>query len=431
MKAVSVNPVAHGILSFEQMQELQPIGSTKTRRGMNAAGEDFAAYPTLIQNSVVFVPYPVNEFAQLPARQTASQQAAALSRDLDVLLDFTTAWTRDAPQSAQAYQALGDVLEARGEITHSRSIDISAVQAVDRARQLASNPHDRFVSSTSAAWLLFKQGEFAQARALADSVLTAPRGTTSEEAATIIGLAALTGKLGKTTELARVTIPYAASAAKLPVAVMDAAAPFFAFAALGVCSDTTTRLERRLDEQIAHYVAEDEQSQVTASVKTRPLSMLASCTKANASLRIPPSSSRIVGMQQALARGDSVATRAMLTALMTDSRTQRPGDISLDFAYQAAWLRAATGDTVGAARQLDRVLGALPSIGAASLREPASAAAAGRAMALRAELAAAKGEPDIRQKWARALADLWSTADAPLQPVVRRMLSLATPTVAR
>jgi tRNA A-37 threonylcarbamoyl transferase component Bud32/tetratricopeptide (TPR) repeat protein len=431
MKAVSINPAAHGILSFEQMQELQPIGSTKTRRGMNAAGEEFAAYPTLIRNTVIFVPYPVTEFARLPARQTASQQAAALSRDLDVLLDFTTAWTRDAPQSAQAYQALGDVLEARGEITHGRSIDMSAVQAIDRARELASNSHDRFVSSTSAAWLLFKQGQFAQARSLADSILSAQRGGPSDEAATIIGLAALTGKLAKTTELARVTIPYAASAAKLPVAVMDAAAPFFAFAALGVCSDTTARLERRLDEQIAHYVAEDEQSQVTASVKTRPLSMLASCTNASASLRIPSGSSRIVKMQQALARGDSAATRSMLNDLTTDSRTQRPGDISLDFAYQAAWLRAATGDTLGAARQLDRMLGAIPSIGAASLREPASAAAAGRAMALRAELAAAKGELDVRQKWGRALADLWSTADAPLQPTVHRMRSLAAGTVSR
>ena len=430
-KAVSVNPAAHGILSFEQMQELQPIGSTKTRRGVNAAGEEFAAYPTLIQNTVIFVPYPVAEFARLPARQTASQQAAALSQDLDVLLDFATAWTRDAPQSAQAYQALGDVLEARGEITRSRSVDISAVQAIDRARQLASNPHDQFLSSTSAAWLLLKQGEFAQARSLADSILNAPRGNASEEAATIIGLAALTGKLGKTTELARVTIPYAASAAKLPVAVMDAAAPFFAFAALGVCGDTTARLERRLDDQIAHYVAEDEQPQVTASVKTRPLTMLAACTKANASLRIPSNSSRIVTMQQALARGDTAATRAMLAALAADSRTQRPGDISLDFAYQAAWLRAATGDTAGAARQLDRMLGALPSIGAASIREPASAAAAGRAMALRAELAATRGESDIRQKWSRALADLWSTADAPLQPIVRRMRSLGAATISR
>jgi hypothetical protein len=68
---------------------------------------------------------------------------------------------------------------------------------------------------------------------------------------------------------------------------------------------------------------------------------------------------------------------------------------------------------------------------AVSVREPASAAAAGRAMAFRAELAAARGETGERQKWARAVADIWATADSPLQPVVARMRSLAAPTWSR
>jgi hypothetical protein len=48
-------------------------------------------------------------------------------------------------------------------------------------------------------------------------------------------------------------------------------------------------------------------------------------------------------------------------------------------------------------------------------------------MALRADLAVARGEVDERRKWARAVVDLWATADAPLQPVVARMRSLAAP----
>src|SRR5438876_719362 len=83
-------------------QESLPISSTKTRRGMNAAGEDFAAFPALIRDTVVFVPYALTEFGRLSARQTAAQQAAALSRNLDVLLDFAKEWTRDAPQNAGA-----------------------------------------------------------------------------------------------------------------------------------------------------------------------------------------------------------------------------------------------------------------------------------------------------------------------------------------
>jgi hypothetical protein len=136
-------------------------------------------------------------------------------------------------------------------------------------------------------------------------------------------------------------------------------------------------------------------------------------------------------MQQALAKGESGTLRRLLGSTAADARAQRPGDIALDFAYQAAWLTAESGDTAGAARQLDRTLGGLPSMSAAAVREPASAAAAGRAMALRAELAAARGETAERQKWARAVVDLWATADAPLQPVVARMRSLAAPNWSR
>jgi len=430
MKAVSVNPAAHAIVPFDQIQVLLPVASTKTRRGMNAAGQEFAAYPALIRDTVVFVPYPLPQFSRLSARETSTQQSAALSRNLDVLLDFATDWTRDAPQSAAAYQALGDVLEARGEIARIHSADMSAIQAIDKARQLAATPHDRLVAATSAAWLLFKQGEFARARALADSILAAPRGATTEEAATIIGLAALTGKLGKTSELARITVPYGAGASTVPIPVMDAAAPFFAFASLGVCGDTTARLEQHLDDQIAHYISEDDQPRVMALVKARSLSMLAPCTGGKASLRAS-ATSRILAMQQALAKGELGTLKSMLANIAADAKTQRPGDIALDFAYQVAWLRAASGDTAGAARQLDRTLGGLPSMAAVSVREPASAAAAGRAMAFRAELAATRGETGERQKWARAVADMWATADAPLQQVVARMRSLAAPTWSR
>ncbi|HEV7387922.1 MAG TPA: protein kinase [Gemmatimonadaceae bacterium] len=430
MKAVAINPAAHSLIPFEQIQVLLPIASTKTRRGMNASGDDFAAFPSLIRDTVVFVPYPLAEFSRLSARATGAQQSAALARNLDVLLDFTTDWTRNSPNSALAYLALGDVLEARGEIARTRSADLSAVQAIDRARQLASTPREKFLAATGAAWLLFKQGEFARSRLLTDSILGSAGQQARQEAATIIGLAALTGKLTKLSELERMATPYAASASDLPVPVMDAAASFFAFAALGVCGDTTLQLEKRLDDQVAHYIAEDQQATVMASVKARPLSMIASCTGAKASTRVPSSRMKILPMQQAFANGDSTSLRSMLANVAEDAKTQRPGDIALDFSYQVAWLRAASGDTLGAIMQLDRTLGGIPSMAAAAIREPASAAAAGRAMALRAELAAARNETAERRKWARAVVDLWGTADSPLQPVVARMRRLSASSLA-
>jgi hypothetical protein len=134
-------------------------------------------------------------------------------------------------------------------------------------------------------------------------------------------------------------------------------------------------------------------------------------------------------MQQALAKGDTAKVRTMLAAFATDARTQRPGDISPDVGYQVAWLRVATGDSSGAAAQLDRTLGGLASMAGSSLREPASAAASVRAMVLRADLASERGEREQQQQWSRAVVDLWTTADPPLQNVVARMRTLAQQTV--
>jgi serine/threonine protein kinase/tetratricopeptide (TPR) repeat protein len=427
MKALSVNPNAHSILGFDQLMELLPVSSTRTRRGRNADGEEFAAYPALIRDTVVFVPYPLREFAQLSPRSTIVAQSGALARNLDRLVEFTSEWTRESPQSASAYRALADVLEVRGEINRSRSGGISAIQAIERARQLAVSPRDSLLAASSEAWLLFKESEFSHARVLSDSLLKTLRNVSPEEAEAVVGLAALTGKISRTAELSRLAPAYAATAAGLPLPVMEAGASFFAFSALGVCGDTTTHLERKLDDQITRYVAEDQQLEVSISIKARPLSMQAPCSNARAALRIRPTGNNLLKMQRAYASSDSRALASLLAAFSNGARTQRPGDIAFDFTYQIAWLRLVSGDTAEAIRQLDRALGSLPSMSAPALREPASAASVGRSMALRAEIAAARGNIDDRQRWAAALVELWATADTPLQPLVARMRLLAGP----
>jgi len=424
-RALSVNPNAHTIVSFEQLQQLLPTAATKTRRGTSIDRQEFAAYPALLRDTVVFIPYPLAEFANLPAAPTAAARNAALAANLDALYDFAEDWTRRAPTSSAAFLALADVLESRGEIDRTRSGSLSAIDAITRSRALATTPRDRTLAAGKEAWLRFKQGNYAISRALADSLLI-QSGKRTDEAQTLIGLAALTGKIGKTAELARVTHDYAASAASLAPPITDAAAPFFAFAALGVCGDTVRAIERRLDDALGHFVAETQLPQIKRAVKARPLSMLGPCTGGQASLGIEAGSNRLLNLQQAFARHDSRLFTSLLAKASEDAKTQRPGDISLEHTYQVAWLRAAAGDTAGAMTQLDRALGALPSLNAVSLRDAASAAAAGRAMVLRAELAHDRGQIDDQRKWARAVIDLWATADPPLQPVVARMKTLAT-----
>jgi tetratricopeptide (TPR) repeat protein len=425
MKALAVNGNAHSILSFDHLQELLPTATTKTRRGRNAANEEFAAYPALISDTAVFVPYPIAAFGRLSARQTAATQAAAIERNLGVLRDFAVEWTHREPRNAAGYRALSHVLEAGGELNRRRSTTMSALEAMERARILARTPYDTLMARSDLAWLHFKNGNFRAARVLADSIVLTLKEPSPDQSAAAIGLAALTGRIGVTTDLSK-QLDYSSSLSHLPIPVMDAAAAFFAFSTLGVCGDSTARLERVLDEQINRYIAEDRQPQVNQAVKARPVAMLGPCTHGKSSLELPAGGNRVLQMQQLLARSDKRALITALASLTEDGRAQRPGDVSLDFTYQVAWLRVESGDTLGATRQLDRVLGALPSVSANSLRDPASAASAVRAMILRADLATAAGDTDAADRWARGVLELWANADAPLNSTRARMKVLTS-----
>jgi len=425
MRALRVDPGAHAIIAFQDLKSLLPTASTQTRQGQSAGGVRFAAYPAMIHDTVVFVPYELPRFANLPAKHTAAARNEALQHNLDVLLDFATDWTHRSPQSASAFESLADVLEVRGEISESDVTGRSALTAARRARELAADPHERVDAMTREAWLRFKQGEFVSARTLADTTLEATPKPDADEGKKLIGLAALTGKIRRTAELAALTNAFTGPGLDVPSQIRDIAANFFAHAALGVCTESTLSLEHRLDDAIAANVAENEERDLTQAIKSRPLAMLGPCTGAESSLRVRSRGGRLLRMQQAFAKRDLRLLSFLLDSVANDAKTQRPGDVSLDFTYQVAWLRAATGDTAEAVRQLDLALRALPSLSPTSLREVASAAAVGRAMALRAELAAARDEKQERQKWSRAVAELWATGDAELQPVVRRMRAMA------
>lgn len=99
----------------------------------------------------------------------------------------------------------------------------------------------------------------------------------------------------------------------------------------------------------------------------------------------------------------------------------RPGDIAIDYTYQESWLLTAAGDTADAVRHLDATLNALPTLGVRVIELPFQSAALVRAMALRADIAAQRGERHERRRWAGAVAALWFRADPDLSPVLRRM----------
>ena len=427
MRALRIEPGAHALLSFDRMQELLPTASKQIRMGHGGAPERrmFAAYPSLTRDTVSFVPYTFDAFAKLSASEIATRRTV-LERDSDLLLDFVLNWTQQSKEDPAAFEALADILETRGDLSNGTGTQPSALTAIHRARELARDPQQRVRVRAREVSIRFKRSEFTLARTLADSVLAEASDSGPADLRLLGGLAALTGKLGRTTVLARRSGAYLpASGLNIPTSVGAPAAAFFANAALGICGPATQKIEQDLDREISSGFSEDDRERARADLKARPISLLAPCTNGMASLQIPATTNKVLRMQQALARRDSRSLKALLDSATAVTRMQRPSDLSLDYTYQLSWIRVASGDTASAIKYLDIALGALPSLSSGSLRDIAPAAAAVRAMALRAELAAATNDSQTAQRWASAVVALWGGADLPLKPVVERMRSLA------
>jgi hypothetical protein len=425
MRALRLEPRAHALLTFDKVEELLPTSVSSGRIGKGPDSMSFAAFPSLAADTLAEIPYPLAQFAALPASATLSH-SAALDRNSALLLAFASDWTRQFPQSADAYEALADVLDVRGEASDTRSGQISAVGAARRALGLTTNPQQRLRLSAREARLRFKTSEFGRAGALADSLLRNHPAATSEDALELIGLAAMTGRIRQTAQLAQLGgQPQFPMSVAIAAPVAEAAANFFARAALGACGGATLSSERQLDNALQSYVPENKRDAVRGVFAARAYSLLTPCTQGASSLRIVRPQDRLYRMQQAFARGDLRSVRATIDTLSEMRRASRPGDITLDYTYQEAWLKTAMGDTAGAIQQLDLALGALPTLSGIALREVGAAAAIGRAISLRAELANRQHDDRTARKWGAALVALWSGADAELQPTVSRMKELA------
>jgi len=126
-------------------------------------------------------------------------------------------------------------------------------------------------------------------------------------------------------------------------------------------------------------------------------------------------------MQWALAHGDTALVHASIDTALKHSGVPSAEESSPDGVYLTARLLLAVGDTAGAARYLDGTLESLPGLVSALLQYVPLAGSLVRMMALRAELAAARGESTAARRWATAVGALWSGAEPPLQPTVAQM----------
>lgn len=416
-------PRAFVVFPYDLLRRVVQVESHRVRVGRLGA-RVFLASPDRAGDSVAYVPYPAEQFATVhaPARY---DEALAFNRDR--LLLVIEALTRRLPASPDAFEALAHILETRDEITGTPNGGYSALSAVERARALSGDPLQQLRLVAAEVRLHVKLGDFARATAIADSALGAAADPSPEAAGHLAGLAAYTGRVGAAVAYSRAAglrnlapdVPAVPAADGLVTAL-------FVRSALGVCDDSTRRLlPRAIDDILRSYVAPRDRARTRDRFLERATVLALPCTGAAGTLALSEPLLPITQLAQRAARGESVAVRRALDSLAAARRALRPGELSLDVLVQEAWLRAAVGDSAGAAAMLDLPLGALPTLSTFVVSEPGMAASIGRAMALRAELAARLHDRDRAALWAARVLTVWGHADSSLRPQLVRMRALA------
>ena len=421
MTALRLQPGAHEMIAVTRLQSLMPVAPTVTRTGISIEddGVFFRAFPSLERGDTVgFIPYSSKDFALLPRRPEAD---AALRKNTTLLYEFTTGWTERFPLSSSAQEALADALEARAELGEGSPRASSVLLAADSAIALVSRGgRGQSVAGDIARLrsrkvrIHFKRGEFAAARILADSLLRAPAVPGTER--DMQWIAALVGRADlAASHWQRTLRTHSLTGGTVPAVVASAASKYFAYAALGICDPQLSAARAQLEVALRDYIMADVRDAVRSDLSSRSGSLATPCTNGRSAIGTAPAINRLRLAQDAFGRGDTARARDLLSAAAAARRDRRPGDISADHFFQDAWLRTQVGDTATAERFLDAGLGALPTFGAATFKDLAGSASFGRAMTLRAELAAKRGDQRTARRWATAVNELWKSADAPLR----------------
>jgi Protein kinase domain len=387
----------------------------------------FGAFAGLQGDTLVFVPYPLSQLQVGGSGAEASVTVAGLVRERAILRAVALQWARDFPGDPAAHTHLAEALESSGEVSTTVPTGLSALAEVDSARRLFGRRV--LTADLLHARLLLKDGQFAGARAAAESLLTTWSSSVPTPADSLLGVATVIGRLAQALDLGRTMTPlYTIALAnglryQVPPPLARAASDFSTYTTLGAPVDSILALRHRVDNLVQSYTTITERDIVRDALLGRASSMAAPTVGSAVVDDIHSRGNYLIDLEQRLGRGDRSGILADIRRLSHLRRGLWAGATSIDATYIESWVRASAGDTAGALRQLDETLDALASGSNEILADPVYAGTLPRLMELRVDLS-----PIIdtrRAHWASAVCDLWSDADGSLQVRRQQMCRIA------
>jgi hypothetical protein len=437
-RALELLPSAHRAFTGIAIQRLTELFFAEPhlyRSGSAPAADTmrFGAFPSLDHDTLAFVPWPIADFFSARGGSRPATTQVAIAHNRDAMRKTILSWIAAFPASADAHEALGLVLETLGEIDPGPSVERSALAAVQHARSLTHDPEQTLRLAVSETRLLFKLERFAEAAALADSVLAAaPPGVMAVDARRLAGLAVLTGRAYAAARLLRLSAPIdtpttwdGADVPEAPIPVKQVGLELMAYASLGAPAESLRALKARVDQRARSWVGPVNRERLRLAVLHIPMGLAYESIGLTDVHRADAGGDYVLELQWAMAHGDTAAARSQLARQAGLRTRSRAGDVAINGTYGEAGVLLQLGDTAAAITLLDLSLQALPTLGTYLFEQPEQVGCAVRAMALRAKLASRAGDDAAAAHWARAVTTLWAHADPPLETVMHQMRALA------
>ncbi|HUQ46316.1 MAG TPA: serine/threonine-protein kinase [Gemmatimonadaceae bacterium] len=426
-QAVRIAPRSFTAVPFDiVVNKLFIMEPFRVRAGVSRDSALFFALPDLAGDTISFTAYSAHGLATKRLEVLAPHHERSLARNRQTLLGILAMHIQDMPGDPDAFEALAHVLEMRDEITGTPNGGYSALSALERAKALATDATQRARLGASDVRLHLKLGDFSRTVALGDSLLASAPRATGATASFLVGVSALLGREQDAVRYARAAgVSPSMGADPLVPVVADVATAHFMRTALGVCDDSVRTLQRTLGKLLEDYVAPAQRARASDQLLERPRSFVLGCVGPGATFAITAPTIAIVHINRLIDRGEPTRARVALDSVQAQRTAMRAGEFAVDATLAEAWTRAALGDTAAAIRQLDRTFTALPTLSAHVVFEPGMAAAIGRGMVLRADLAARRGDRGAAALWAGRVLTLWMHADRSLAPTLARMRALA------
>jgi tetratricopeptide (TPR) repeat protein/tRNA A-37 threonylcarbamoyl transferase component Bud32 len=406
-RALSSLPSVHrafggSVVSY--LPSLLVANGNQLRVGYAARGRDtllMGAYPSLVGDSLAFVPWPLADVAAVRPHTMPRSAAAATARNRRMLLAIAQGWAAAFPRSAETTELVATALETLGRLDGPGG----ALETLRRARALGVRPETRTRVELAEVRVLLKLGRFDEARRACDALLArAP--ATPAEAADLAIAAALTGRASRAAALARTAAAGDDARPELRAlspALLGAARAHEVYAADGQVADSVLALRAQVDRLLAAEVPPERRGAMRQALLAPVLGLAVPVLGARAMRDVDPRGDYLLELAAAAARGDTAFVRRRFVSLAAARQALRPTDLSLDAIFVEGWLHAWAGDTAAAIATLDGALESLSGYGTYMIGDVSQAAALGRAIALRAELAARGGDPARATRWAAAL----------------------------